>query len=185
MPPPAGERVYADALDEIRYMLEEIAAPSGTQYAQTVKQLGELIESIPVAVAAGENRSGFNVPSNLAWNRYGYATITVPEGKTKCAVLARAFASVNSELMYTYTVLQGRVRIDGQSGRAFDCSYMIGTEANSPINYTLAGFATRTFDVEPGQSIVFEFQMRRNDATLPIPTDSRNASVLNVKAVFT
>ncbi|MCW4458193.1 hypothetical protein [Microbacterium sp. MPKO10] len=174
-----------DALRDIKYRIDSQAAPSGTQYAQAVKRLGELIDAIPVGVAVGENRSGFTVAANTSWNRYGYAAVTVPEGKTECAVFARANASVNSENMYRYTVLQGRILIDGQAGRSFDCSYMLGAASNSPINYKTSGFATRTFTVEPGQVIPVEFQMRRNDSSLPMPTDSRNASVLNVKAVFT
>lgn len=184
MPPRAGVGVYVDALADHDYRLTALAAPTGTQYAQAVKRLGELIDAIPVKVAAGENRAGFSVPSNTSWNRFGYATVTVPAGKTRCAVFARANASVYSKNMYTYTVLQGRVLAGGVAGRSFDCSYMLGVEADSPINYKTSGFTTRTFDVVPGETVAFEFQMRRNDASLPMPTDSRNASVLNVKAVF-
>jgi len=187
MPPPGGLAVLERALDDVESRLHELAAPTGTQRAQAVKRLGETIDAVPSHHAIGATRSNFSVPSNTSWSTFGSASVAVPPGKTRAAVFVRGFATVKSRNMYTYTILQGRVLINGSAGRTFDCTYQVFSEGDdSAIVYTVNGFATAAaLDVVEGDSVTATFQLRRNDGTLPIRADARNQAQLAASVVFT
>ncbi|WP_187977159.1 hypothetical protein [Mycetocola sp. JXN-3] len=176
--PPAGDfRYFRNSLDELSRELRDLQAASGTQSAQSVRNLRETIAALPIAAAETGSATGFGLSGG--WVTYATVSIPFPPGKTKATVMALGTLAAADLTSGGLAVLEGRVVIAGSSGRSVPAAKDAGA---SVVNNIVTAAHARTIT---GGSGALTAQIQGNPSNpAAFPVMAGNLAQITIQVTF-
>lgn len=187
LPPVNDFRGFAVQIQKLWDFARTLAAPTGTQRTQVVKNLKLAVEAIPVTEVIGNAWTGGAMPNSTSWQTVVSATAVVPEGKTRVSIDCMASSAFRMTTpsgaweapnLFARAVVQGVVQAEVLSTNAF----YYGSQDYNNYQAVTGGF----FDgpVNSGDTVQVLMQMYRDHNNDSFPAYSDNYAQIAANVTF-